>query len=159
MCSLVFDGFIFSPSFFSPVSFGFGAAPSTISVTNSCHCLFPKVFCKYRHNPLGSFFVNDASSGGSKSCCGPGDVHVFLWEKFRKDDKNYRSCLMCFLAWAGGCFSLLCLCLKSGGFGCFMVLFWICSAHESGFTGTQQIHCPKPSRFPSLHCDAGRVFY
>lgn len=71
------DGFIFSPSLFSHVSFGFGAAPSTISVTNSCHCFFPKVFCKYRHNPLGSFFVNDASSGGSKSCCGPGDVHFF----------------------------------------------------------------------------------
>lgn len=45
ICSMVFDGFIFSPSFFSPVSFGFGAvlpAPSRrqIHVTAS----FPKCF-------------------------------------------------------------------------------------------------------------------
>lgn len=96
------DGFIFSPSFFSPVSFGFGAAPSTISVTNPCHCFFPKVFCKYRRNPLGSFLVNDASGGGSESCCGPGGVCAFLWEKFRKYGKNGIICLICFLAWAGG---------------------------------------------------------
>lgn len=151
-------GLFFSPSLFSHVSFGFGAAPSTISVTNSCHCFFPKVFCKYRHNPLGSFFVNDASSGGSKSCCGPGDVHVFFWEKFRKYGKNCIICLIYFLAWVEGWFFCCALCLKSGGLGYFVIVFWICGARESGFTGTQHIRIVQnPTDSPACS-DAGRVF-
>lgn len=34
---------------------------------------------------------------------------------------------------------LLCPVFKSGGVGFFLVVFWICRAHESGFTGTQQV--------------------
>lgn len=50
----------------------------------------------------------------------------------------------------GGLVFCCALCLKSGGLGDFLVLFWICGAHECGFSGTQPIWVvPNPVDFPA----------
>lgn len=87
--------------------------------------------------------------GEVKAVVGLGTFMFFSGKNSENMNKNGIICLICLLR-QGDVFLCCALCLKSGGFGCFMVLFWICSAHESGFTGTQQIQIvPNPADFPA----------
>lgn len=88
---------IFSP-LFSHMSFGFVTAPSTVSVTDWLDWFFSKCFANTVTIHFFFFFVNVAAGWGSKSCCGPGDVYVFLWKLKKNQEKIAKSCNVCLMS-------------------------------------------------------------
>lgn len=96
VCSVVL--MLYFPPFFPtcPLDLLLLPAPSLwqIDLTDS----FQSVLQIQSQSIFFFFFVNVAAGWGSKSCCGPGDVHVFLWKLKKNQEKIAKSCNVCLMS-------------------------------------------------------------